>query len=133
MKRVNGFLGLALLFGAHSVCYADNAKSEFSAFDLNENNTVSFNEFYIVMMGKNGEGIYQEFLRADENKNGLIAFNEADDFDATREEYQHADTDNSGQVDLHEFIRAMLRDVFDEADLDHNNEILFSEFKKVIN
>jgi len=124
-------MGLMCLLAFQAVCLADDAKDVFSSFDIDGSDEVSFNEFYIVMLSENGKELYDEFLNGDDDKNGLLTFSEVGEFDVTREEYQQADKDNNGKVDLHEFISAMLHDMFNEADLNHDNVMVFSEFKKV--
>lgn len=127
---------IALLFGAQTTtCWANNVTDEFDTFDLNNNGEITFSELSTAMMRENGKSINDEFIEGDQDNNKLLSFSEAQKLGGSHKEYQQADKNNNGQIDLQEFTQAMLRglrDMFDETDLNHDNIVVFSEFKTAV-
>ena len=61
---------------------------------------------------------------------GSTTFEEAERFEITFSEYEQADKDHSGEVDMEEFISASTNSTFRNADLNHNNTIEHSGFQQ---
>ncbi len=132
MKKLNSksiITGLFLLASTSHVA-AEEFQDEFNFFDKNSNGTVSLEEFRSVMMHEGFDDIREEFSDADRDKSKTITFDEAKQFDTTHAEYQRADRDQNGVVNLDEFSHAIVYEMFDEADLNHNDRVDFSEFKQ---
>jgi Ca2+-binding EF-hand superfamily protein len=78
MKTTSVILSLIFCLGFQSpFCLAEEAHYIISHFDINNNDAVSFDEFYIVMIRKKGNAIYDTFSVGDLNQNGVISASEA--------------------------------------------------------
>ncbi len=110
---------------------AENARDEFDFFDQNRNGAITFDEFFVVMMHRQARNFSYEFSEADRDNSKTITFEEAERFEITFGEYEQADKDHSGEVDMEEFISATMNSIFRDADLNHNNTVDYSEFKQV--
>ncbi len=109
----------------------DMLVDEFNFIDQNRSDTVDFNEFYAFMMDSDIRMLQLEFKQADRNKDRLLSFDEANQFDATLEEFDLADEDRSGHVDLEEFASFTLHSMFNSADVNRDQYVDLPEFKLV--
>ncbi len=112
---------------------AEDDRNEFNFFDQNRNGAITFDEFFVVMMHQQARNISHEFSEADQDKSHTITFDEAEKFEISFDEYDQADKDQSGEVDMQEFFSVMMNSAFNDADLNHNNTVEYSEFQQVQN
>ncbi len=109
------------------------AVSQHVSADESRNGAITYDEFFVVMMHKQARNIGFEFSEADRDKSQTITFDEAVIFNITFDEYNQADKDQSGEVNLQEFFSATMSTAFKDADLNHNNTVDFLEFQQVTN
>jgi Ca2+-binding EF-hand superfamily protein len=109
---------------------AGNVRNEFNYFDQNKDSLITFEEFSLIILEEENGSFHQDFSELDQNNDGSITFGEAKKFDISIEEFNEADNDKSGKVSLKEFSGAMLNEMFQDADQDHNKTVDYSEFKR---
>ncbi len=109
---------------------AEDARNEFDFFDQNRNGSITFDEFFVVMMHQQARNISHEFSEADQDKSHTITFDEAEKFEISFDEYDQADKDQNGEVDMEEFFSVIMNSAFKNTDLNHNNSVDFLEFQQ---
>jgi Ca2+-binding EF-hand superfamily protein len=110
----------------------NNVRDAFNYIDTNSSESIDFNEFNAILRDEKDSinEMKNTFKSADSNRNKLVSFKEVNDLDeVTQEEFNHADKDNSGELDQEEFITGYIRAVFQEADRNQDASLSLSEFK----
>ncbi len=128
MTKFKNTILLTALLSISTAASSNEIQREFNYIDLDRNQNISYDEFYVIMMQHEMEAMEKEFYDADRNDDKKLDINEAQVFEVTYDEYYQADVNNSGQIDLSEFIEAYIYETFHQSDLNKDQNLDYKEY-----
>ena len=123
--------GLASCTTAQTNTDREEMTVAFQFIDKNDNNLLDLDEFSSVMKQAFREDMSEEFVKADSDNSKSISFGEAKEMGASRVEFQEADENQNGTINLDELISREVKSTFIDSDLNHDNVLDFSEFEQL--